>query len=368
MVKKPFQLLIKPAGSNCNLYCSYCFYRQTHKFSFTKSHYMSDEVLQEMVRGYLGLRFPYVVFCWQGGEPSLCGLSFYKRVVELQMRYGYNGQVIGNSFQTNGLLLDDEWCKFFSQYKFFIGLSLDGYREIHDTYRKGINGGSWEETIKAAKLLSDYKIEFNILSVVTRKSEIMAEELFKWFLENGFKYLQFIPCVEVSDNGEILPYSVTPEGYGNFLCELFDVWWENKEKSISIRTFDVVLEVILTGKSSMCIFYSYCDGYLVVDYNGNVYPCDFFVREDMRLGNLMNNHLDGLYSSETYKKFSREKADIPSECKKCEFLFLCNGGCQRDRLNSSGEKNYLCISYKTFFAYTLKRFTILAEEFKKKSN
>lgn len=313
---------------------------------------MSDEVLKEMIRQFLGLGFPQSVFAWQGGEPTLCGLNFYKRVVELQMTYGGGGQVVGNSFQTNGIFLNEEWCEFFNRYKFFVGLSLDGPEEVHNSYR----GNSWKEAMRAVYLLREYRVEFNVLSVVTRKSEKLAGELFQWFMDNGFGYLQFIPCVEISEEGDITPYSVTPEGYGIFLCELFDLWWKNRKYGISIRTFDAILECIITGRPSMCIFSPCCDSYLVVEHDGGVYPCDFFVKNNTLLGNLMDTPLDRMYTSESFKRFGREKSNIPY-CTGCEFFFLCNGGCQKDRIDS--RRTYLCPAYKKFFKYTLKRFTSL---------
>jgi len=340
---------------------------------------MSDEVLREMIRQHVRLRFPQSVFSWQGGEPTLCGLAFYERVVEFQMKYGAKGQVIGNSFQTNGLLLDDEWCKFFARYKFFIGLSLDGPRELHDSYRKGTEDtptprqrqgvdrpSPWERTVKAAGLLAKHKVEFNILSVITRESEKMAKDLFKWFLDNGFRFLQFIPCVEILESGEITPYSVTPQGFGQFLCELFDIWWANREKGVSIRTFDAVVEFFLIGRPSMCVFSSCCDGYLVVEHNGNVYPCDFFVKKDRRLGNLMKTPLDEIYKGEAYKKFGEEKGNVPDGCKGCEFFPLCNGGCQKDRIDPKTKKTYLCPAYKAFFSHASRRLRVLAEDIRRR--
>ena len=188
----------------------------------------------------------------------------------------------------------------------------------------------------------------------------MARDTFQWFLDNGFKYLQFIPCVEVSSSGEILPYSVTPTGFGQFLCRLFDLWWNNREKGISIRTFDAVLESLITGRPSMCVFSSCCDGYLVVEHDGSVYPCDFFVRRHTRLGNLMDIPLDKLYRGEAYQNFGKDKGNLSPECRRCEFLSLCNGGCQKD-------KTYLCPAYKAFFTHALKRLKVLARDIREKN-
>lgn len=363
----PFQLLIKPAGPDCNLRCTYCFYRRVSRlFLSSRTHRMSREVLEEMIRQYLSFRFPVSCFSWQGGEPTLCGLDFFKEATRLQMKHGQGGQLVSNTFQTNGILLDREWCLFFNKYKFLVGLSLDGPEHLHDFYRMR----SWEDVMRAARLLSDYHVEFNILAMVTRKSQTQAEELFYWFLDHGFHYLQFIPCLERLPEGGLAPFSATAEGYGDFLCELFDLWWENKDEGISIRLFDTMVERLVYRRSTFCIFSPACQSYLVVEHDGSVYPCDFFVRRDTCLGNLMEKPLDGFFRSSAYRDFSRRKSALPDECRACQWLSLCWGGCQKDRLDEQGRpsaKTFFCRSYRQFFSHAIPKLKNLAKEIQKRA-
>jgi len=327
---------------------------------------MSREVLEEMIRQYLSFRFPVSCLSWQGGEPTLCGLDFFKEAVRLQMKHGRGGQVVSNAFQTNGILLDREWCLFFNKYKFLVGLSLDGPEYLHNFYRRG----SWEDVMRAARLLSDYQVEFNILTMVTRKSQTRAKELFHWFPDHGFRYLQFIPCLERLPKGGLAPFSATAEGYGDFLCELFDLWWENKDEGISIRLFDTILERLVYGRFTFCIFSPVCQGYLVVEHDGSVYPCDFFVRRDTRLGNLMEKPLDELFRSSAYRDFGRRKSALPDECRVCQWLSFCWGGCQKDRIDAQGRpstKTFFCRSYRQFFSHAMPRLKNLAEEIRKRN-
>jgi len=362
----PFQLLIKPAGPDCNLQCTYCFYRRVNKlFPSGQIHRMKGKVLEEMVRQYLSFRFPASCFSWQGGEPTLCGLDFFREAVRLQMKHGRGGQRVSNAFQTNGILLNKDWCSFFNQYKFLVGLSLDGPRYLHDFYRKGNSRGSWEEVMRAARLLSDYKVEFNILAMVTRKSETKAREIFYWFLDHGFRYLQFIPCLERLPRGRLAPFSTTAEGYGDFLCQLFDLWWENRDQGVSIRLFDSLLERLVYGRPTLCIFSPVCQGYVVVEHDGSVYPCDFFVRKDTRLGNLMEKPLDELFRSSAYRDFGKRKSALPDECRACQWLSFCWGGCQKDRVDGRGRtsaKTFFCSSYRQLFSHAMPRLKSLAEE------
>lgn len=362
----PFQLLIKPAGPDCNLQCTYCFYRRAGKlFPQGRAHRMSGKVLEEMVRQYLALRFPVSCFSWQGGEPTLCGLDFFQQVVKLQMRYGCQGQVVSNALQTNGILLNKEWCGFLNHYKFLVGLSLDGPKCLHDFYRRANGRASWERVMRAARLLSDHEVEFNILAMVTRKSETKARELFHWFVDHNFRYLQFIPCLERLSGGGLAPFSATAEGYGDFLCELFDLWWQNRDQGISVRLFETFVESLVQGRFTLCIFSPVCQGYLVVEHDGSVYPCDFFVREDTRLGNLMEKPLNELFCSSAYKNFGKRKSMVADQCHDCQWLSFCSGGCQKDRVDSKGNPSantFFCNSYRQFFSHAMPRLKSLAKE------
>jgi len=329
---------------------------------------MNREMLEEVIRQYLGLRFPVSCFSWQGGEPTLCGLAFFEEVVKLQMKHGRGGQAVSNAFQTNGLLLDKDWCLFFNRYKFLVGLSLDGPQALHDHHRLRDGTGSWERVMRVARLLSDYEVEFNILAMVTRKSENRARELFYWFAEQGFRYLQFIPCLERLPGGRgIAPFSVSVGGYGDFLCGLFDVWWENRSQGVSIRLFDTVLEHLVGGHPMFCVFAPDCQGYLVVEHDGTVYPCDFFVRDDTCLGNIVDTPLPTLFQAPAYKQFCRKKKQLPHECQGCRWLSFCWGGCQKDRIDGEGRpvaSNFFCRAYQQFFSHSMPRLLTLAKEIK----
>lgn len=362
-----FQLLIKPAGPDCNLSCGYCFYRRVNRiFLGQRARRMSPEILKEVTRQYLGLNFEVSCFSWQGGEPTLCGLSFFRKAIELQKKHGRIGQRVSNAFQTNGLLIDKKWCSFFSEYKFLVGLSLDGPKKMHDYYRTKGHNGTWKTVMRTAKLLAEYEVEFNILTVVTGQNEGQARILFKWFVDHRFCYLQFIPCLETTPKGDIAPFSVTPGGYGDFLCELFDLWWLNRSSRISIRMFDAMLESLVFRENRlMCTFSPLCRSYLVVEHNGNIYPCDFFVREDTQLGNLTQTPLVEIFQSDSYRNFGKKKSETADECIECLYRNICHGGCQKDRLNIKGlphRRTYLCPSYKQFFQYAWPRLEQLAKK------
>ena len=364
-----FQLLIKPAGPDCNLNCSYCFYsKKSALFPSTKVHRMDDKIVDAMVSQILSQRFPVSVFSWQGGEPTIAGIEFFRKVVAAQMKYGTKGQVVANSFQTNGYLLNDQWCSFFAEYKFFVGLSIDGPGELHDYHRKNFVGeGSWSNAYRATGMLEKHKVEYNILSVISRAGQDKGKETLQWFIGNGFKYLQFIPCVEVGDTSDVTDYSVTPKGYGQFLCDIFDVWHENLDKNVSIRDFDSILEKIVLGRPSMCVYSVECGGYMVVEHDGSVYPCDFFVNPGDALGNVLTSNLADMYESKKYREFNKRKAILPQCCVSCEYVNYCNNGCQKDRVGKNlpkGTQTYLCAGYKKFFGYALPRLKVVAEGIK----
>ncbi len=362
---QPFQLLIKPVGPDCNLRCTYCFYYRVTRLFPQKLHWMNKNVLEAMIKQYLSYQFPTSVFSWQGGEPTLAGISFFRQVVELQIKYGKNKQAVGNSLQTNGILIDAEWCKFLKEYSFFVGLSLDGPQYIHDHYRKGIKGSSWEKVVNAADLLRQYNVEFNVLTVINRMNQTKGKEIVEWFIKNGFSFLQFIPCLEVDVDGKLTPESVTPDGYGQFLCDTFDVWYDNRGKNISIRDFDSFIELLVCGRVTLCVYSDYCHGYMLVEHDGSVYPCDFFVYENTKLGNLLETPLAKLFQSIEYEMFGRKKTKLGDDCQNCQWYKYCYGGCQKDRVDSSGKPNiktYLCQSYKKFFHYATPRLQKYADE------
>jgi len=371
-VPHEFQLLIKPASADCNAACRYCFYtRVTDEGMYpdTSVHRMSLDVLERMTHDLLSYRFQNTIFSWQGGEPTLMGLDFFREAVRLQEKHALPGQVIGNALQTNGMLIDTDWAEFLARYRFLVGLSLDGPQQIHDTYRCKRSGGStWRDVMQAVELCRRHRVSFNILSVVSDVNQHRAREVYRWLVEQGFDYLQFIPCIELEPGGgRMAPFSASPEGYGQFLCELFDEWYESGDyRTISIRTFDSVLNYYVTGRSGMCIFGPTCDVYLVVEHNGDIYPCDFFVRPDMRLGNLMNQLLETFFDNRIHREFAGSKVtDVHPACRACQWWAMCHAGCQKDRVAAGGhddKRTYLCESYKRFFAHTRSRFEKLRDD------
>lgn len=360
---RPFQLLIKPVSGDCNMKCTYCFYRRVKDIYPTQGkHLMSKNVMRSLIKDLLSYSFQTSVFAWQGGEPTLAGLDFFRLTVDLEKRYGHRGQSVGNALQTNGLLIDKDWAKFLSEYNFLVGISLDGPGEIHNHYRQN----SYQKVMKAIKILKDYQVKFNILTVVNEFNIKKGREIYQFFRENGFSYLQFIPCLEWDPKlQKSRPYAFEPEEFGEFLCTVFDEWRKNDVYRVSIRLFDDLLSYYLGKPPPSCTFNDRCDTYMVVEFNGDIYPCDFFVYPEWKLGNLMQQSLMDISNSETRKKFANRKGILSEDCKKCRWLPFCQGGCQVGRFypNNNNGKNYLCSAYRKFFTYSEQTFRQLAREF-----
>jgi uncharacterized protein len=351
---EPFQLLVKPVSFDCNLRCNYCFYlRVANLYPKIQKPRMNYELLEKMICQYLQFRFKESIFNWQGGEPTLCGLPFFKKVVEFQQQYGISGQVIGNAFQTNGILINDEWANFFNDYSFLIGLSLDGPKQIHDRYRKSIGGKSvWEKVMKAAEIFKRNNVEFNILCVISKANVNRVEEIYNFFVDNDLIYLQFIPALEADETGKKSSFCINSSQYGKFLCELYDVWIKSNQQA-SIRFFDGILAHHLGFPKGYCILEELCANYLVVEWNGDIYPCDFFVYDKYKLGNLQKDNFSKLIEKRN-ESFRKLKKQLPHECLECKWKELCYGGCLKDRFfpdNPHPDKTYFCQSYKKFFSY-----------------
>ena len=260
---KHFSLLIKPSGPDCNLTCKYCFYSNKTSYFGKKSHRMSNEVLDRLIKGYLALNLYMNSFAWQGGEPTLMGLDFYKRVIELQKKYGKDSQVVSNSLQTNGILLDEKWCEFLFEYKFLVGISLDGPKQYHDHYRLDkVGNGTFDRVMTGIENCRKYRVEFNVLVLLNDKNVVAPDELFDFFTNQKIKYLQFVPCIEKDKStGNVADFSITPKQYGDFLCRIFDRWYDYGPEKLSIRIFDSVLNYIIHGNHTNCTFSRRCDNY-----------------------------------------------------------------------------------------------------------
>jgi len=360
---QPFSLLIKPSGSDCNVDCGYCFYKSRAAEIGSGRQRMSDEVLERLVKDYLGLRFQMSGFAWQGGEPTLMGLDFFRRAVELQKRYGVSGQEVGNSIQTNGLLLDNpDWCRFLAESKFLVGVSIDGPKHLHDHYRLDLGGhGTWDRVMASIARMKEFGVEYNTLTLVNRLTAEHADEIFDFLIDLGIRYLQFIPCVEVNpESGEIADFSVTPKQYGDFLCRLFDRWMAFGPDKLSIRDFDSILTHCISGRHTICTFDRQCSQYVVVEHQGDVFPCDFFVEPKWRLGNILETPIEQLAACASKKAFARCKSNLATKCLICRHLAACRGGCMKDRApfdpDNYGRESYFCESYRQFFDYAMPRF------------
>ncbi|NIA16086.1 MAG: anaerobic sulfatase maturase [Nitrospiraceae bacterium] len=362
---RPFQLLIKPVGADCNLRCDYCFYlRAQELYAERGRHIMSDEVLERMVSGLMQLRFPQSVFAWQGGEPTLAGVDFFRRVVAFQQRYGISGQFVSNSLQTNGILLDEEWCRLFREYHFLVGLSMDGPQHIHDSVRKTGDGrGTWEKVRQSAHLMDQHNVEYNILCVVNAANIRMGADLLRWFVDNGFSYVQFIPCLEPG-----LEHNVDADAYGDFLCSTFDYWSKDGFGKVSVRDFDSILSARMGVPGVMCTYGRRCNHYIVIEHTGDVYPCDFYVYDEWKLGNLMDAPIESFMQHDLYRQFAGQKNKVPA-CRGCTWRKMCYGGCQKDRriVGDVTQPSPLCPAYKKFFAHATPRLNALAKRLANRS-
>lgn len=369
--KKLNSLLIKPVGPECNLNCHYCFYLQKSKlFPETRPHRMGLEILEETIRQALSQGSSEIYFGWQGGEPTLMGLDFFKQAVSFQLKYGRN-QLITNGFQTNGLLINRDWARFFRAYKFLVGLSLDGTEHIHDHYRRHSNGhGSWSKVVDSAKLLLDSGVATNALVVINDYSARFPEEIYEFLKSLGLSYMQFVPCLEpdIESPGQPADFSVSAEQYGDFLLKLFELWkadFKNGQPSTYIRNLEALAFVFAGLTPPDCLLHKECGDYVVVEHNGDVYSCDFFVQPEWKLGNVREKRLIDMLNSALQKKFGQRKSLLPETCKKCEWLIYCRGGCPKDRgYQPEPEKSYFCASYQHFLSQTKSFFQELIREIK----
>ncbi len=368
-------ILVKPAGPDCTMACEYCFYREKESlFAESPVHRMSVEVLEEMIRQLMRSPAGEISIGWQGGEPTLMGLPFFQKAVELEQRYG-RGKTVGNGLQTNGMLLTREWADFFRDYNFLIGLSIDGPEHVHDRYRRMQSGGAtWQRVRDAAGLLLDAGVSVNALSVVNDYSVGFPREIYEHHKELGLSFMQFIPCVESDPArpGHPAPFSVPAEQYGKFLCEIFDLWladFAGDSPTTSVRFFESLLFSYAGFPPPECTLCEECGVYLVVEHNGDVYTCDFFVEPSWRLGNVMQNRLQALLNGEKQTGFGRTKAQLPAICAECEWLSLCRGGCVKDRLRTETMKeNHLCGAFKIFFAHADGEFRALVKNWRRRQD
>src|SRR5690554_3015202 len=367
-------VLVKPTGPDCNINCTYCFYlEKADLFPETKRHRMSDEVQEEMIRQVMQQSGQAVSIAWQGGEPTLMGLDFYKRAIELEIKYGH-GQSVGNGLQTNGTLLNQEWAEFLKKYDWLVGISLDGPEHVHNHYRKDkLGNGTHQKVEDNIRMLLDNGVAVNVLATLNDYSVRFPEETYNYFKSLGLTWMQFIPIVETdaSDPSQAAPFSVSAKAYGEFLCKMFDLWiadFKNGEPTTQVRHFDSVFYPYVGLEAPECTMMKECGPYVVVEHNGNVYSCDFFVDPKWKLGNVMKQKVTAMLNSKKQQAFGAAKAFLPGECRRCPWLTKCYGGCTKDRIKDPNDsrKPRFCQSYKMFFAHADTTMTHLAEEWKKK--
>ncbi len=369
---KPFSLLIKPASADCNLRCEYCFYID-HLENGNDKPRMTDETLEVMIKKYMKTdQNKQYAFGWQGGEPTLMGLDFFKKVVEFQLKYAQPGSSISNGIQTNATLITEEIAKFFGEYKFLVGVSLDGPEYLHDYYRKTLGQKPTHALVmRGIEHLKQNGIEFNILSLINNKTVKKAKEIYHYHRDNGFLFHQYIPCVEFDKSGQLKPYSITGKDWGIFLTELFNEWIKQDVNKVSIRLFDSIMEYLVYGRYNVCYMQDNCVQYFVVEHDGGVYPCDFFVQDNLLLGNINNNSWEELFNSKIYQSFGIQKSNWNEECNLCPYLRLCHGDCQKFRYGAPTSPNRLsnlCQGWKMFYTKTLPRFKSIADKFKKENS
>ena len=370
---KPLYVMLKPAGAHCNLACKYCYYLEKNKlYPTAQRHLMSDEILEQFTREYIEAQtMSQVLFTWHGGEPLLRSIDFYRKALSLQQKYA-GGRRIDNVIQTNGTLLTDEWCEFFAQNHWLVGISIDGPQPYHDHYRLTAAGKpSWQKVMQGIKLLKKHGVEWNAMAVVNAYNVNHPLEFYRFFKENGCQFLQFTPIVErqtrhedgrtlasLADKNEIplSEASVAPEQWGYFLCAIFDEWVRKDVGKIFVEIFDCTLANWMGVSPGICAYSKECGHAGVMEHNGDVYSCDHFVFPEYKLGNIRDHSLIDMLYGEQQQEFSRLKhSSLPRQCKECDMKFACHGECpknrfMKDKYGDSG-LNYLCLGYYHYYQH-----------------
>ena len=370
--EEPLYVMLKPAGAMCNLACEYCYYlEKSHMYNEGPKTLMSDSLLEHFVKQYIESQTtPNVLFLWHGGETMMRPLSFYQKALQLQKKYA-RGRMIDNAFQTNGTMLTDEWCRFFKENNWLVGVSIDGPKEVHNAYRQNRLGQpSFDQVMRGINLLNKHGVMWNAMAVVNDLNVKHPQEFYCFFKSIGCRYIQFTPIVErfaTHEDGRHLAtpdqkdcslahFSVTPEDWGDFLCTIFDEWVRNDVGQYFIQIFDATLANWVGVDPGLCTMARSCGHAGVMEFNGDVYSCDHFVFPEYKLGNIRQNTLLEMMYSERQLEFGRKKqGSLPGQCRKCDYLFACNGGCPKDRFAQTvdGEPNlnYLCKGYHQYFKH-----------------
>jgi uncharacterized protein len=370
-----FHVMAKPTGAKCNLDCAYCFFLKKETLFPGSSFRMSDEVMENYIRQTIEAhQVPEVTIAWQGGEPTLMGLDFFRRAVEVEKKYLRPGMRIENTIQTNGVLIDEEWCRFLHENNFLVGISVDGPRNLHDAFRYDKGGHSvFDKVVRAVRLMHNHGVEFNILSTVNSANAREPLAVYRFFRDElKAQYIQFIPIVERDNETghqegfRITDRSVGPEQWGDFLIEIFNEWVTRDVGKTFVLFFDAVLASYVRGYSTTCVLQPTCGQGVALEHTGDLYSCDHFVEPQHWLGNINNDPIGALVNSQKQKSFGQDKTDtLPQYCRQCEFLFTCYGECPKNRVlrTPDGEPglNWLCAGLKKFFGHTKWHMELMAK-------
>lgn len=358
MLRNAFPLLIKPASYSCNLQCKHCFYSlKTHGTGSRKQLHMSGKTLHRLIRTYLELPLERHVFIWQGGEPTLMGLQFYAQVVQYQKQYATKAHVIENCLQTNGTLITKDFSKFLARNQFLVGLSIDGPQDIHDVYRTyPKDKGSYQKVMESLGLMQKDGVNINALTLLTANNVHHAADIFHHLTSKHILHHQYIPCVEFQPGGNPAPWTVDPLAWGKALCSLFDLWLGERGR-ISVRYFDALLYTLISGTPGICHMDSQCGHYAVVEYDGSIFPCDFFVSPQWNLGNIHETSWQEVWQHPLYAAFGQGKTTRSEKCSSCQWLALCAGDCQKHRVGAyntaHSQHSWLCNGYRVFFEHAV---------------
>ena len=362
-IEREFQIFAKPVGSLCNLHCNYCYYiDNSDLIKVNQNSGMNDVLLETYIRQHIEATTENVVmFSWHGGEPTLAGIDFYRKAVELEKKYLSAGKKLINGVQTNGTLLNDDWCRFYAQENFLVGISMDGPEEFHNKFRLKQNGkGTFNDVINGYRLLQKYGVTAEILCVVNSSNAQFPLEIYRFFKSLNVRYITFLPLVErkLGSPSEVTGKSVSAEAFGHFLIRIFDEWVEKDIGKITVQIFEEALRSAFDEEHTLCIFKVNCGGVPVIESNGDFYSCDHFVNEEHYLGNISKNPVSYYLDCEKQQSFGMAKSlTLPEYCKKCVVLSMCNGECPKNRFiqTPDGEPglNYLCAGYKKFFKHCM---------------
>ena len=358
-VSREFQVFAKPGGSACNLQCRYCYYLGKEElFARGEPPRMADHVLEEYIIQHIhACPAPEIRFSWHGGEPTVLGLHYFRKITALERKHRPPGRRIVNGIQTNGTLLDDEWCRFLAAEGFSVGLSLDGPAELHDPYRVDLRGEATQErAMNGYRLLGRYGIPVDILCVVHNLNVLHPLEVYRFFRDMGANYIGFLPLVERDPGAGVTDRTVPARAFGDFLSAIFDEWLARDIGQVKVQIFEEAVSTAFGREHALCTFRTTCGDIPVVEHNGDFFACDHFVDAAHRFGNILETPLAGLLESPSQRAFGEAKSKgLPRACKACEVLPMCNGGCPKDRFLQApdGEDglNYLCEGYKRFFTH-----------------